>query len=53
MFAQQAPGPTVTVGDSLSLTGLPALPDDEWLPVQTQELDLETPDLFAASLERP
>ena len=53
MFAQQTPGPTVTVGDSLSLTGLPALPDDEWLPVQTQEFDLETPDLFAGSLERP
>ena len=51
LFAQQTPGPTVSLGESMSLPGLPALPDDEWLPVHTHEYDLETPGLFAGPLE--
>lgn len=49
MFGQQIKGPTVSIGESVSLNGLPALSDEEWLPVQTPDFDKETGDLFASS----
>jgi len=47
MFSQDGNRPNVSIGDPVSLPGLPSLPDDEWLPVQAAELGSETGDLFA------
>jgi hypothetical protein len=46
MFSQQGNHPNVSIGDAVSLSGLPALPDDEWLPMQAAELDSGNRDLF-------
>jgi SMEK domain len=47
MFSQARKRPSVSIGNPVLLAGFPALPDDEWLPVQVVELDSETGDLFA------
>jgi hypothetical protein len=47
MFSQAAKKPNVSIGDPVSVTGLPGLPDDEWLPVQAPELEGASGDLFA------
>lgn len=46
MFSQADKRPNVSIGDPVSVQGLPSLPDDEWLPVQPAELDSETAALF-------
>lgn len=47
LFSQNNRPTNVSIGEPVSLPGLPALPDVEWLPVQAPQEDNDTPDLFA------
>jgi hypothetical protein len=46
MFSEASKRPNVSIGEPVSLPGLPALPDEEWLPVHETELDSGMGDLF-------
>ncbi len=52
LFSQNSRPTNVSIGESVSLPGLPALPDDEWLPVQAPQEDGGTPDLFTSQENR-